>query len=287
MTKVSIIVPVYNVEKYLAKCLDSLINQTLKEIEIICINDGSRDNSLSILREYSNKDNRIIVVDKKNEGQSIARNIGISRASGEYLGFVDSDDWVDLDYFEKLYNSAKKYDTDISCAGYKRVKKCKSRVRKSFEAELLCKTTNDKVRLDNVPADNYIWNKIYKRNVWLDKKIKFVSGRYFEDIALVIKILHQFGDMIIVPDTYYNYRVNSNSTVMQKTFKHTRDYNWAINELYEYAEKNSINININNIIKKKEYYKLFNITLMKIYYYENLVKYNLLGFIPFIRKIIA
>ena len=287
MIKVSIVVPVYNVEKYLAKCLDSLINQTLKEIEIICINDGSRDKSLSILREYSNKDSRIVVIDKENEGQAIARNIGIERASGEYLGFVDSDDWVDLDYFEKLYNSAKKYNADIACAGYKRAKKNKSSIRKSYEAELLCKNINDKVRLDNVPADNYIWNKIYKRKVWLDKKIKFDSGRYFEDIALVIKILHQFGDMIIVSDTYYNYRLNPNSTVMQKSFKHSRDYNWAFNELYEYAEKNNININISNIIKKKEYYKVFNITLLKIYYYENLVKYKLLGFIPFIRKIIA
>ena len=130
-------------------------------------------------------------------------------------------------------------------------------------------------------------NKIYKRKTWLDKKIKFESGRFFEDIALVIKILHQFGDMAVVPDTYYNYRANPNSTVMQKTFKHSRDYNWAINELYEYAEKNNININISNVIKKKEYYQIFNITLLKIYYYENLVKYKLFGFIPFIRKVIA
>ena len=101
--KVSIIIPVYNVEKYLQKCLESLVNQTLKEIEIICINDGSTDKSEEILKIFAQKDDRIIVVNKENEGQSVARNVGIKLAKGEFLGFVDSDDWVDLDFFEKLY----------------------------------------------------------------------------------------------------------------------------------------------------------------------------------------
>ena len=89
MVQVSIIVPVYNVEKYLSKCLESLINQTLKDIEIICVNDGSTDNSLSILKEYANKDSRIKIIDKQNEGVSVARNTGIEVATGEYLMFVD------------------------------------------------------------------------------------------------------------------------------------------------------------------------------------------------------
>ena len=99
--KVSIIIPVYNVEQYLPKCLDSIINQTLKDIEIICINDGSIDNSLSILKEYASKDDRIIIIDKENEGQGIARNLGIKKAKGKYIGFVDPDDWVDIQMFEK------------------------------------------------------------------------------------------------------------------------------------------------------------------------------------------
>ncbi len=107
MTKVSIIVPVYNTEKYLRKCLISLVNQTLHDIEIICVNDGSTDNSLAVLNEFAKKDARIKVIDKENEGQSAARNLAIQQAQGEFLGFVDSDDWVDLKYFEELYNTAK------------------------------------------------------------------------------------------------------------------------------------------------------------------------------------
>ena len=110
---ISIIIPVYNVSKYLRVCLDSVINQTYKDLEIICINDGSLDNSLDILKEYSNKDNRIIIIDKKNSGVSAARNDGIERSSGEYLFFIDSDDYIDNDFIEVFYNNAKKNDSDL------------------------------------------------------------------------------------------------------------------------------------------------------------------------------
>ena len=98
MNKVSIIVPVYNIEKYLAKCLDSLINQTLEDIEIICVNDGSTDNSAEILNEYAQKDCRIKIINQDNAGLSAARNTGINAANGEYIGYVDSDDWIDLNF---------------------------------------------------------------------------------------------------------------------------------------------------------------------------------------------
>ena len=123
MELVSIIVPVYNCAQFLNRCMDSLVNQTLKDIEIICINDGSTDNSPEILQEYAAKDSRIKIINKENGGLSSARNRGLAAAQGEYLGFVDSDDWVDLDFFEKLYNAAKKYDTDIATGGIIRLHK--------------------------------------------------------------------------------------------------------------------------------------------------------------------
>ena len=114
MPKVSVILPIYNVEKYLRKCLDSVINQTFKDIEIICVNDCSLDNSQSIILEYAKKDNRIkIINNEKNSGIGFSRNIGINESSGEYISFIDSDDFVSLDYIEILYSAAVKYDADI------------------------------------------------------------------------------------------------------------------------------------------------------------------------------
>lgn len=286
MVKVSVVIPVYNSAIFLKDCLESLLKQTLSEIEIICINDGSTDNSLEILKSYAEKDERIKVVNKKNEGQSIARNIGINMACGEYLGFVDSDDWVDLDYFEKLYNAAQKYNCDIACAGFKKITKNKIKIGKSYAEEKIYSLTDAKVKADKIPAHNYIWNKIYKRTSWQKEGFKFEPERFFEDMALVIKIIDKLGDMVVVPDTYYNYRTNPNSTCFQKTPKHDANLKWAKNELYKYCEENNIYIDKSKVVVKKEYYKIFNFTLMKIYYYEKLVKFKLFGFIPFGKKVI-
>ncbi|MBW5381342.1 glycosyltransferase family 2 protein [Brachyspira hampsonii] len=110
---VSIIIPVYNVSKYLSTCLDSAVNQTYKDLEIICINDGSTDDSLEILKEYADKDNRIIIIDKKNSGVSAARNDGIEKSNGEYIFFMDSDDYIDNDFIEVFYNNAEKNNSDL------------------------------------------------------------------------------------------------------------------------------------------------------------------------------
>ena len=115
MAKISVVVPVYNVEAYLERCLDSLINQTLSDIEIICVNDGSTDSSPEKLEEFAKKDSRIKIINQENGGLSAARNTGIEAATGEYIGFVDSDDYVDLDFYEKLYNAATSHNADISC----------------------------------------------------------------------------------------------------------------------------------------------------------------------------
>lgn len=116
--KISIIVPVYNVEKYLHKCMDSLVNQTFEEIEIITVNDGSTDSSLEILREYEKQDSRIIVIDKVNEGVSLARNTALEYIIGEYIMFVDSDDWIDLDTCEKILKLVTEYKCDVMMWSY-------------------------------------------------------------------------------------------------------------------------------------------------------------------------
>ena len=114
MVKVSVIIPVYNVEDYLKECLDSVLSQTLKDIEVICVDDCSTDDSLKILQEYANNDDRIkIIKNEKNSGQGFSRNEGIKKATGEYIGFVDSDDFIDLNLFEISFKKAKKLDLDV------------------------------------------------------------------------------------------------------------------------------------------------------------------------------
>lgn len=279
--KVSIIVPVYNVQKYLATCLNSLINQTLRDIEIICINDGSTDNSGKILEEFVQKDSRIKVITQQNKGQSVARNTGIEYATGEYLGFVDSDDFIDLDYFEKLYFTAKENNSDIACAGFKRCGKFMSSVRKSYNEVKIYTNINDKVLIDKIPEHNYLWNKIYKRNKW---HFKFEEGKFFEDVAILIKILFYCNKMVTVPGTYYNYRKNQNSTVSSKNIKNKQDYKWAMNELFSFANANGIALPKYKQYRKREIFKFCGMTVLKIYYYDDVIKYKYLGFIPLFEK---
>lgn len=133
---VSIIVPVYNVEKYLARCLNSLIEQTLYEIEIICVDDGSTDNSPKILKQYADKYPNIKIITQTNKGLSAARNTGMNHAQGKYIGFVDSDDWIDKDFYEKLFYTAQKYNASISAAGIIRLSKFSRKIHLQYSQEI-------------------------------------------------------------------------------------------------------------------------------------------------------
>ena len=170
MVKVSIIVPTYNVEQYLAECMDSITGQTLRELEIICVNDGSTDGSLNILKKYAASDDRIIIIDKKNEGYGRAMNDGLDRASGEYVGIVEPDDYVDLHMYEDLYRIAKEKNLDIIKADFYRfVCNKNGEVLKSYDAlskdgtgynEVINPKENDRIF-------RYVlntWSGIYRRS---------------------------------------------------------------------------------------------------------------------------
>ena len=162
--KLSIIIPCYKVEQYLPRCLDSLVNQTLKDIEIICINDGSPDNCLKILKDYKAKyGDKIVIIDKQNEGVWKGRKDGIKIAKGEFIGFVDSDDYVALDYAESLYKSAIENNADIAVCGFDRID---LDTGKLFSREM-CKKDTKLIDIEKNPEDllelnGAPWNKIYK-----------------------------------------------------------------------------------------------------------------------------
>lgn len=262
MNKVSIIVPVYNIEKYLAKCLDSLINQTLEDIEIICVNDGSTDNSAEILNEYAQKDSRIKIINQENAGLSAARNTGINAANGEYIGYVDSDDWVDLTYFENLYNAAIQNNADIAVAGIKRVggEHYKEKLFLEFKNPTTTNNVEEKFRLCDIPDKSYVWNKIYKLSEIKKHNLYFRVGVNYEDIIYAPKIIHILSTLTTVPNTYYYYLKRRGSIVAQKSQK--KYFYEAMEEAKKYFEENNISIQDHLTCQKK--YKFLGLTVFKI-----------------------
>ena len=212
--KVSIIVPVYNAEKYLEKALNSLVSQTLPDIEIICVNDGSTDNSLEILERFSNLDERIVVVTQPNSGQSVARNLGLKLAKGEYIGFLDADDWVEPDTFEKLYFKANGSDISI-CS----IKVCSNDGEKLddpyLSLKVFPKNFDEKVFTHNDCSDFLFricvtpWNKIYRRDFLSSFSIKFQDGVNFEDNIFFLESFLNASSVVLERNAYVCYRVDS------------------------------------------------------------------------------
>lgn len=200
MPKVSVIIPVYNAKEYLRRCLDSVCNQTLMDIEIICVNDCSTDNSLDILNEYAENYPNIKVIDcKLNGGESVARNIGLDNATGEYLGFVDNDDEIDLDFYEKLYAKAKETNADI----------VKGEVRQvGYDGKETFSDLNKKIKQGDhkLYFTHYWWTAIYKRTLIENNNIRLLEEYPLGgDVLFLNQTLLACEKLELVDDTYYHY----------------------------------------------------------------------------------
>lgn len=217
--KVSIIIPVYNVEKYLEKCIQSVVNQTLKEIEIFLIDDGSSDSSWEIVQKFAKKDKRITAIQQENAGAAVARNQGLDRAKGEYIGFVDSDDYVDANYFEELYRAAVKYKADITRA-YVR-----SEIETSDDYQLVHSTDGYdsyyNVRLKKEVLANKLsltssnWLAIYKRSVVDKNKIRFIPEiRTGQDNIFNLHISYVANKVAFVDKKTYYHMVRRDGSLM-------------------------------------------------------------------------
>ena len=171
--KISVIIPVYNVEAYLKECLDSFLNQELKEIEVICVNDGSTDNSLNVLKEYQQKDSRVIVINQENKGQGEARNVGIDASRGEYLFFADPDDYIEENSLSKLYSYARENNSNIVWFNYKIVHEYSGETKEYIFPNYLLAEKDDpkdfeKIAIKNIKKNFYIfggavWNRICQK----------------------------------------------------------------------------------------------------------------------------
>lgn len=239
MPKVSILVPTYNVEKYLVECMESIVNQTLQDIEIICVDDGSTDNSGKILDEYASKDKRIKVIHKENGGYGKAMNVGLDNATGEYIGIVEPDDYVALDMYETLYNVAKENDLEMVKSDFYRYSTTPETKNIYFSP---CDKTNiyNKVikPLDYIEVFNgslSIWAAIYNRKFLNKNNIRFLEtpGASFQDTSFGLKVLFDTQQVLFLNKALYHYRVdNANSSV-----KNNSKIFCICDELYELEKR--------------------------------------------------
>jgi len=236
MALISVIVPVYNTEKYLTRCLDSIINQTFSDIEIICVNDGSTDGSADVLKRYAKLDKRIKIINKKNGGLSAARNTGLKNISGQYVSFIDSDDWIDIEYYEYLMYLMDQNSADIAMAGMRIV--CGRDVSDNTTPNIITSDFAEKIK--NIPNGS-VCDKLFKASLFTN--IEFPHGRYYEDNIVLVRVMYKsnivaFSNYV----SYYYFRnqfgiCNSPDAKVLKQ-KHTDRLHCAC-EILKFAQDNS------------------------------------------------
>lgn len=245
---ISVIIPVYKVEKYLEKCIESIIKQTYTNLQIILVDDGSPDNCGKICDEYAKKDSRIEVIHKINGGLSDARNVGINRANGRYIGFVDSDDYIKEDMYEKLINLIKEYNADVSICnlydvfdGKKYVRNKDNGIHEYSRIDILKEILLDK----NIQS--YAWNKLYKKELF--DEIKYPIGKKYEDIGTTFYLFEKCNKIVVTSEPEYYYLKRADSLVNNVTESTILDYTEIIIQRYIYIKQN-----IKELRKYNNYY---------------------------------
>lgn len=269
--KLSLIIPVYNSESYLHKCLESAVNQTLKQIEIIIVNDGSTDSSVDIIKDFIAVDNRIVFINQQNLGLSCARNAGIKIAKGEFIGFLDSDDSLDSTFAQKMYAYAKETSSDIVMCDYFKViqkppynivihKNIKNTIYSSSEAL-------HKIILD-LSIQNYAWDKIYKRNLFIDNNVFYPEGMYYEDMPTTFRLFYYANQVAYIEQPLYYYLQRKNSITRTFSDKHIDDIIKALYLMKEFMLDNSI------YLKYQKEYKFFCYKNLVIFTQAILINYK-------------
>ncbi len=242
MIKISVIIPVFNSEKYLAECLDSILSQTFRQIEILLVDDGSTDSSLEICREYAGKDQRVSVVHQENKGVACARKAGMKAARGEYIAFVDSDDWLEPCFFSKLYELAEGHQADLAVSACAVERGGETSVRiNQFEEACYDKTElKDRIYPQMLYFEDdsfyrfgilqYLWNKLYKKSV-IEPCIMNLDDRIYdgEDVACVFDACLRASSIVIDNHPYYHYRIHEESICTSK-----RNEKYLVNAVYLY-----------------------------------------------------
>ncbi|MBE6024850.1 MAG: glycosyltransferase [Cellulosilyticum sp.] len=236
---ISVIVPTYNVEKYISKCLDSIISQTYENIEIIVVNDGSTDNSLSIVEEYEKKDARIKVFSQKNQGLSAARNTGIDNSKGEYLLFIDSDDYIETNMIEVLENNIRENNADISICDFSWIDENENPERiKDIKIDVYHDKDVMQQLIDRNLQTVVAWNKLYRRYLW--DNLRYPVGRIHEDEYVVHLLLDKCSTTVYTNEKLYNY-IKHNGTITTSGFSRKKifDKQEAMRQRFIWSYKTS------------------------------------------------
>ena len=218
---ISVIIPVYNTEKYIDECITSIVKQTYKDFEIIIVNDGSTDNSLQICYDWAKKDSRITVINQSNQGVSATRNTGIANARGEYLYFVDSDDYIESNLFADVMSVFENTNADIVSFGAQKIYN-DGRVEicdKIYDGTMTSVQAVEKLMSGDMK--DYLWARVYKKETFKD--ITFPVGQNFEDTATTYKVFLNAKSISFIPKVYYNYRVRLNSIISEMSNNTLRD----------------------------------------------------------------
>ena len=284
--KISIIVPVYNVDPYLKECLATVQAQTLADIEIICVDDGSRDRSLAILHEIAAEDGRVVVLSQQNKRQGAARNAGFDRARGEFILYFDADDKLDEACCERLYEAAVRTDSDIACMSILREKPNRSYRLVYFDREQVAEGLEERFAAARIPRQFSTVNMLYRR-AWLQQiGLRFAEFVQYEDVMYSSQAVGNARRLVTVPEVAYHYIKREGSTMAaRQTVKQQQDRYEAMRGFVAYADR--IGLKIDRSVRKltKRNYKLGRrLTLLKITELDNILTYRLFGFLPVWRK---
>lgn len=244
--EISIVIPVFNVEKYINKMLKSIYNQTFNQFEVIIVNDGSTDKSEDIILKYKQNYDNLIYIKQKNKGVSEARNLGMNYVSGKYTLFLDSDDFINECMLEKLYIAAEEKNADIVICNFRKVYDDYSKnINNTFNFDET-KIYNNQEVIDlmlNLKVSGFLWNKLFLTQNILKNKMNFQRGRIIEDWLPVVKEVMNSNRIVFINEILYYYRQRDTSYLHNKSVKNINDYNYAIKSICNFVNESEIFVN--------------------------------------------
>ncbi len=256
MPKISVIIPIYNVEKYLRRCLDSVLNQTFTDWQAICVNDGSPDNSDKILDEYAKKDSRFKVIHKDNQGVSRARNVGIENAEGEFIHFLDADDWIDADFYAHAIAVANDTQADMVVVGFVSDNKYTKPI--VYKTVKVLRTIKQKVLGTFALTDSYVWRYLFNTDFVRKNNMMFDTNLIAqEDTLFVLNAIEKSNAIAVVPWVNYHYMFNENSALNSRNEEHHK----KVKQQYKIGKKYRVDFakkhNLILIWKLRKFINLF------------------------------